>query len=570
MEDRLDEKAYLAMVSAVQDRRWPKDLPREPQYPFGPVLLTEHLARWAGVQPDKAAVNFYGAITTFAELHRRSDAFAQLLHSLGVRKGDRVAVFLSNCPQFLVAFYGILKLGAVHVPVNPMFKAPELAYELTDTGATVLLALDQLWDTVAEVLPKTSVKHVIVTSLAEAAPAVPAIPAPASLSVPKCVPDGTIDMMAALAAFTGPFTPPEPVSPDDIAALNYTGGTTGMPKGCIHTQGDMVYTAATTVPFSLGTTKDSTYLCYLPVFWVAGEVFGVIFPIFAGCTCVLLNRWDPVASMAAIDRFRVTHASFLVDGAVDILDHPDLPNYDLTSLERTGGVSFVKKLNPDLRRRWREVTGSTIREVAWGMTETHTCDTMNYGLDADDFDLNSQPVFVGFPVPGTEFKICDFETGALKPLGEEGEICIRSPSLFKGYWNRPEANGEVFRAGWFHTGDIGLYDEDGILHFLGRRKEMLKVNGMSVFPGELEAILGQYPGLLGSGVIGRPDEAKGEVPVAFVWLPEDQRNPAGQTAFADWVGTMMSSYKRPEIRFVDALPMTETGKVKKEQLKALL
>ncbi len=204
------------------------------------------------------------------------------------------------------------------------------------------------------------------------------------------------------------------------------------------------------------------------------------------------------------------------------------------------------------------------------MTETHTCDTMNYGLDADDFDLNSQPVFVGFPVPGTDFKICDFETGALKPLGEEGEICIRSPSLFKGYWNRPETNDEVFRNGWFHTGDIGLYDADGILHFLGRRKEMLKVNGMSVFPGELEAILGQYPGLLGSGVIGRPDEAKGEVPVAFVWLPEEQRTPAGQAAFADWVGTMMSSYKRPEIRFVDALPMTETGKVKKEQLKALL
>jgi len=566
----LDEKAYLAMVSSAQDRRWPKELPRQPQYPFGNALLSEHLTRWAEIQPDKAAINFYGAITSFAELDRQSDGFAHLLRSLGVAKGDRVAVFMSNCPQFLIAFYGILKLGAVHVPVNPMFKAPELLYELTDTGATVIVALDQLHDTVAEVLPKTSVKQVVVTSLIEAAPAEPEIPAPASLAVPKRVPEGTIDMMPALAAFTGPFTPPQPVSPDDIAALNYTGGTTGMPKGCIHTQGDMVYTAATTVPFSLGTTKDSTYLCYLPVFWVAGEVFGVIFPIFAGCTCVLLNRWDPVASMAAIDRYRVTHASFLVDGAVDILDHPDRPRYDLTSLERTGGVSFVKKLNPDLRRRWREATGSTIREVAWGMTETHTCDTMNYGLDEDDFDLNSQPVFVGFPVPGTDFKICDFETGALKPLGEEGEICIRSPSLFKGYWNRPDTNADVFRNGWFHTGDIGLYDADGILHFLGRRKEMLKVNGMSVFPGELEAVLGQYPGLLGSGVIGRPDEAKGEVPVAFVWLPEEQRNRAGEDAFRAWVDTVMSSYKRPEIRFVDALPMTETGKVKKEQLKALL
>ncbi len=567
----MEEADYLAMVSSVQDRLWPKELPRAPQYPLGDVLLTDHLRHWAEVQPEKAAVNFYGAVTTYRDLDRLSDGFAALLVTLGIAKGDRVAVFMSNCPQFLIAFYGILKLGAVHVPCNPMFKAPELLYELNDTGATVIVSLDQLYDTVAEVRGDTRVQHVIVTSLAEMAPAAAEIPAPASLAAPKHVPYGAIDMLPALHGLSDDrFVPPVPVLPDDIAALNYTGGTTGMPKGCIHTQRDMVYTAATTVPFSLGTSKDSTYLCYLPVFWVAGEVFGVIFPVFAGCTVVLLNRWDPVASMAAIDRYRVTHASFLVDGAVDILDHPDRSSYDLTSLERTGGVSFVKKLNPDLRRRWREVTGSTIREVAWGMTETHTCDTMNYGLDADDFDLNAQPVFVGFPVPGTEFKICDFDTGALKALGEEGEICIRSPSLFKGYWNRPEANAEVFRNGWFHTGDIGVYDTDGILHFLGRRKEMLKVNGMSVFPGELEAILGQYPGLLGSGVIGRPDEARGEVPVAFVWLPESQRDAAGQDAFRQWCGRMMSTYKQPEIRFVDSLPMTETGKVKKEQLRALL
>ncbi len=566
----MDEKTYLAMVSSAQDRRWPKELPRQPQYPFGNALLTEHLTRWAEIQPDKAAINFYGAITTYAELDRQSDAFALFLQSLGIGKGDRVALFLSNCPQFLVAFYGILKLGAIHVPCNPMFKAPELLYELNDTGATVILTLDQLHDTVAEVLPKTSLKHVVVTSLSETAPSKSDVPMPASLTLPKHVPEGTIDMMAALKGFSGRFVAPDRVSPDDVAALNYTGGTTGMPKGCIHTQGDMVYTAATTVPFSLGTSKDSTYLCYLPIFWMAGEVFGVIFPVFAGCTCVLLNRWDPVASMAAIDRYKVTHASFLVDGVVEVLAHPDLSKYDLTSLERTGGISFVKKLNPDLRRRWRAVTGSTIREVGWGMTETHTCDTMNLGFDEDDYDLKSQPIFVGLPVPGTEFKICDFETGAFKALGEEGEICIRSPSMLKGYWNRPDTNAEVFRNGWFHTGDIGVYDEDGILHFLGRRKEMLKVNGMSVFPGELEAILGQYPGLLGSGVIGRPDEAKGEVPVAFVWLPEDQRNAAGEKAFRGWVETMMSSYKRPEIRFVDALPMTDTGKVKKEQLKVLL
>lgn len=566
----MQEGEYLAHVADVQARRWPKELPRAPQYPFGPILLTEHLTRWAAVQPNKPAINFYGATTSYGELDRLSDAFAAHLAGLGLGKGDRVAVFMSNCPQFLIAFYGILKLGAIHVPCNPMFKAPELAYELNDTAATVMVTLDALYDTVAEVLAETQLKHVIVTALSDMAPATPAFPAPATVTAPRRTIAGTTDMLEALAAARTPFVPPAPVTLDDIAALNYTGGTTGMPKGCIHTQGDMVYTAATTVPFSLGLSRDSTYVCYLPVFWVAGEVFGVIFPIFAGATVVLINRWDAETVMAAIDATRATHISLLVDGAVDILDHPRRDRYDLTSLQRTGGISFVKKLNPELRRRWREATGTVIREVAWGMTETHTCDTMNYGLDEDDFDLNSQPVFVGFPVPGTEFKICDFETGALMPLGEEGELCIRSPSLFKGYWNRPDANSEVFRNGWFHTGDIGLYDTDGILHFLGRRKEMLKVNGMSVFPGEIEAILGQYPGLLGSGVIGRPDEAKGEVPVAFVWLPEDQRGPEGEAAFAAWCGKVMASYKRPELRFVASLPMTETGKVKKEQLRALL
>jgi long-chain acyl-CoA synthetase len=565
----MEESDYLARVAKIQARRWPSDLPREPQYAFGRVPLTDYLRRWAARDPDKSAVNFYGALLTYGELDRLSDRFAAFLVSKGIGKDDRVAVFMPNCPQFFVVFYGILKLGAVHVPVNPMFKAAELRYELIDTDAKLIVALDQLHDLVAEVIGETNLKHVVVTALAEMAPTNPGIPAPPAILARKRQIADAIDLLPELDRVTASFSH-SGASLDDIAALNYTGGTTGLPKGCIHTQGDMVYTAATTVPFSLGIGSGSTYLCMLPVFWMAGEVFGLIFPIFAGATVVLLTRWDPIACMAAIDHYKVTHASFLVDGAVEIMEHPERSNYDLTSLERTGGISFVKKLNPEFRRRWKELTGSTIREVGWGMTETHTCDTMNYGFDDNDFDLKSQPVFVGLPVPGTEFKICDFDTWEIKPLGEEGEICIRSPSLFKGYWNRTETTDPVFRNGWFHTGDIGVYDQDGILHFLGRRKEMLKVNGMSVFPGEIEAILGQFPGLLGSAVIGRPDEARGEVPVAFVLLAEKLRGPVGELAFLEWCKKNLSSYKIPELRFVTSLPMTETGKVKKEQLRELL
>jgi fatty-acyl-CoA synthase len=207
------------------------------------------------------------------------------------------------------------------------------------------------------------------------------------------------------------------------------------------------------------------------------------------------------------------------------------------------------------------------------MTETHTSDTFTTGFQDDDFDLHAQPVFVGLPVPGTEFKICDFDTGALKPLGVDGEIRVRSPSLLKGYWNKPEATAEALAGGWLRTGDIGLLDEQGFLHFLGRRKEMLKVKGMSVFPPEIEAVLGQHPVVLGSGVVGRVDAQRGEVPVAFVQLKPglSAADVAGAVqSLIDWCHSRMAAYKLPEIRLVDSLPMTATGKVKKQDLSALL
>jgi acyl-CoA synthetase (AMP-forming)/AMP-acid ligase II len=190
-------------------------------------------------------------------------------------------------------------------------------------------------------------------------------------------------------------------------------------------------------------------------------------------------------------------------------------------------------------------------------------------MQDDDFDLKSRPTFVGLPVPGTEFKICDFETGAIVPLGDEGELCCRTPSLLKGYWNKPEATADTLRNGWLHSGDIGMISEGGYLHYLGRRKEMIKVKGMSVFPGEVEALLGQHPAIAGSGVIPRFDEERGQVPVAFVLLKPEA---AGITprVIEDWCRERMAVFKVPEVRVVDALPMTATGKVKKQELGALL
>lgn len=572
MRTTQDEAAYLSHLQGLYRKAWPKDANTAPHYPHGEVPLTDYLGAWAKERPDTPAVIHYGHVTTYAELDAASNRFAHLLASEGVKPGDRVAVFLPNMPQYQTVFFGILKAGAVHVPVSPMSRAFELAHELNDTQAVLLVALDELMPVVREVQANgdaRALRQVYVTGFADLLPAAPTLPVPDSLRAPRIACPDAKELMTALA--TMPSTRPahEPQL-DAIAALNYTGGTTGLPKGCIHTQRDMLYTAASNFGIALERAPDTVFLSFFPQFWIAGENLGVIFPVFCGAPLVLLSRWDPVAVMAAVQRYKVTCMAMPVDGAVEMMDRDDFGQYDLSSLRQVRVVSFVKKLNLDDRRRWQQLTGGILAEAAWGMTETHTSDTFTTGFQDQDDDLHAQPVFVGLPVPGTQFKICDFETGALKALGEDGEIRVRTPSLLKGYWNRPEATAEAIVDGWLRTGDIGLIDTDGFLHFLGRRKEMLKVKGMSVFPPEIEAVLGQHPAVLGSGVIGRTDPQRGEVPVAFVLLkPEADAGTAVQS-LTDWCSSRMAAYKLPEIRLVSALPMTATGKVKKQDLATLL
>lgn len=230
----------------------------------------------------------------------------------------------------------------------------------------------------------------------------------------------------------------------------------------------------------------------------------------------------------------------------------------------------MKKLNVAYRERWRARTGTTLIEAAWGLTETHTCDTFVTGLQEGDLDLRSAPIFVGLPVPGADFLICDFESGEVCALGAEGEIRVRTPSLMTQYWNNPGETAATLAGGWFRTGDIGAFDERGFLHFLGRRKEMLKYRGMSVFPAEIEAFLGQHPAVVGSGVIGRPDERHGEVPVAFVVVDPTRRDAVDARALEAWCRENLASYKVPEIHVVESLPLTATGKVKKYELARAL
>jgi len=564
----IDETTYLNELRAIHARNWPSDVPSEVRYPLGEIPLSDHLRHWGESRPDAPAIIYYGHVTTYGELDALSEAFANALCEAGIGKGDRVAVFLPNCPQFHIVFFGILKLGAVHVPISPLSKAFELRYHLEDSGATALVTLDALMPVVRAVRDDSALNAVFCTSLSEMLPETPTISVPPAVSAPAVTCADAIDLMPALKntrldRVTGGDL-------DSVAALNYTGGTTGMPKGCIHTQRDMVFTGAANWSVSMRAKKDIVWLNFFPEFWIAGENAALIFPMITGSPMILMTRWDPLGFLEAVQAHRATNVAMLVDAAVELMDHPRFGAFDLSSLQSVSVVSFVKKLNMDYRQRWFDLTGTIISEASWGMTETHTSNTFTTGMQDDDYDLHAQPVFVGLPVPGNEFKICDFDTGALLPLGSEGEIVVRMPSLFKGYWNKHEETEVALRDGWLHSGDIGLIDEDGYLHYLGRRKEMLKVKGMSVFPAELESLLGRQPAVAASAVIGRPDAHKGQVPVAFVVLKPEQANKVSAEGLSDWLSAQLSAYKVPEVKLVASLPMTATGKVKKDELEKLL
>ena len=546
MPDLLMEE-YLDDLRARQARLRPADTPSEVVYPLGEVGIPEYVAGWAARHPGRVALVCEGEELTYAGLDERVRRFAGWLAVSGVRPGDRVAVHLGNSVEFVVAFLGVLAAGAVHVPVNPMLLAAEIRHELLDSGAETVVTHVGILDRLEEARPGTDVRRVVLVGGE----------APADVA-------GVTTWPEALA------TDPAPVRAADLdalAALNYTGGTTGLPKGCEHTQRHMLYTAAAGGG-AAGAKADGSFvgLCYLPVFWIAGENLGILFPLVLGGTSVLMSRWDADRVLELVPRHRVSTMVGTVENYLELMERPGIEEVDLSSLVDPLAVSFIRKLSPEVRSAWREVAGhqSVLREAAYGMTETHTSDTSPYGLAAEDYDLRSDPVFCGLPTPGTDLAVVRFGTEEPLPLGEVGEIIVRSPSLLTGYWRNPEATEEQLRDGWLHTGDNGRIDEDGCLRYLGRDKEMIKVKGMSVFPAEVEAMLARHDGVKSVAVVPAEHVDKGQVPVAFV--SADTGAQLDAAALEAWSRTVMAAYKVPRVEIVEGFPMTPTGKIRKVDL----
>ncbi|WP_338750444.1 AMP-binding protein [Janibacter alittae] len=546
----MNHTQHLEDIRRRQDRVRPAGTPRDVVHPLGDLTVPEYVDAWAQRRPERAAVVHDDLVIDYRDLADRHARWAGWLRAKGVAPGERVGVHLGNVPEFVVAFLGTLRAGCVHVPVNPMFRHTELVHELDDSGASVVLTSAALAQRLCDAAAEAQVRTVVV--LAGEGDPLP------------CV-DGVEVVRWADTAAAQPLREPAR-DLDALAALNYTGGTTGLPKGCEHTQRHMVYTAVSASGANGLDGADVVSLCFIPVFWIAGEDLGVLIPLVMGGTTVLLERWDAATVVDLVERHRVTTTAATVESYLDILEVPGVGERDLDSFTAPMAMSFIRKLTPEIRRRWSQVVGpgSVLREGSYGMTESHTVDVVPYGLHEGDHDLLSEPVFCGLPVPGTDVVVVDPVTAEPMAFGESGEILLRSPSVMTGYWRNPAATAEQLRDGWLHTGDTGYLDEDGCLHYLARTKDMIKVNGMSVFPAEVEMMLASHPEVASVAVVPADDAVTGQRPVAFVSLRD------GSSATADvlqeWAGGEMAGYKVPLVEVLAHFPLTDTGKIRKPEL----
>ena len=538
----------------------PQDLPEKLVFEQGSLPIHEYLRLRARQMPDKAAVIFYGRRISFKELDQASDRFAAYLLEQGAVKGDRVGIFMGNCPQYIIAHFGAQKIGAMVCPCSPLFKEMELTHELNDAGVKILVAWDVLMPVAAMSLPKTGVKTVVVTNLNDYVPETPELPLPPLMKHPKQPIAGTVDFMEILARDFPALPAMDLDVMNDIGLLQYTGGTTGLPKGCMLTYYAALFKTATVATVA-GLNQDTICLVTMPIFHIAGMLAGMNSCLYAGATQVLLTAFDPLTAMLAIDKYKVDFWYSAVPMNVGIMAQPTLADHDLSSLGLCLTSSFGIQLTEEIADQWAKVTsGGLLIEGAYGLSESHTADT---------FMPRHKVKFGTTGIPGYEqqFKIVDPTNNTRElPVGDPGEIALKNPAVFKGYWNHPEATRATLIDGWLYTGDIGKFDSDGYLYLLGRKKEMIKVSGYSVFPEEVELMLNQHPEVAQSAVIGVPDPQKGEVVKAFI-VPTPGTNPSSE-AIQAWAKDNMSYYKYPVyVEFRETLPTLGTGKLLRRALK---
>jgi long-chain acyl-CoA synthetase len=528
---------------------YPKEVPQHIKYP--PIPLHGLLEKTAEQHPEKAAVSCFDREITYRELNANATRFAAALAGLGVRKGDRVAVFLPNIPQFPIAYFGILKAGAVLTTISPLHKEREVQHQLSDSGAETIVALDSLYPVVEKVWAKTKLKHAVLTSIEEYAPE------------PAVLDNSNVHSFQELLNQNKNANPPQvAINPrEDLAALQYTGGTTGTAKGAMLTHTNLVSNAVAFAAWIRGKMAQETFLTALPLFHIYGMTTSMNAPVSLAAKIVLLPRFNPQTTLETIQQHRVTVFCGVPTMYSVLLANPALCNYDLTSIRVC--ISGASSLPPQVQKRFMEVTGGFLAE-GYGLTEASP---VTHCTPVDRTIKTVKVGSIGLPLPDTEARIVDVETGekTLAP-GETGELAVKGLQVMRGYWRKPEETALVLRGGWLLTGDIARMDRDGYFYITDRKKDLIKYKDYSVYPRELEDVLYEHPAVKLCTVVGKPDLAVGEIPKAFVVLKDgDAVSEQEITAF---VNEKVAPYKAiREVEFRRELPLSSAGKVLRRALR---
>ena len=546
---------------------WPARLPMHMTPPS--TSLWANLAINAWRFPDKTALVFMGRRWSYTQLQEACERLAAQLAALGVRKGDRVVLDMQNCPQLVITHFAILRLDAVVVPVNPMNKAHELEHYITDPDVKVAVTTADLAPELcaaSAALPREQqLAHLVVTQFTdvfdpdtlapEEMPAawrewlLPQRPLP-SLA------HGQVHAWAQLMAQApAQALPPVSGGSDDLAILPYTSGTTGLPKGCMHTHGTIMHNALASGVWGSGTPENVT-LCVVPMFHITGMVSVMHTTIYAGATLVVMPRWDRDVAGHLISRHKVTHWTNIPTMVIDLLGSPHLERYDLRSLVYIGGGGAA--MPEAVAQRLLDQFGLRYVE-GYGLTETAAPSHTNPP------DMPKKQC-LGVPFIGVDSRIVDPDTLQELPVGESGEIVTHGPQVFKGYWKRPEATAAAFfemdGKRFFRTGDMGRMDEQGYFFMTDRLKRMINASGFKVWPAEVEALMFRHPAIQEACIIATRDAYRGESVKAVVVLREAQRGQVSEQDIIDWCREHMAVYKMPRsVQFVDALPKSGSGKV---------
>lgn len=529
-------------------KNWPVDVPKNINYPVVPL---QHILEKAAMDfPDKAAIAFLGKEITYRQLNMLCNQFANALSTLGTKKGERVAIYLPNTPQFIIAFFGALKAGAAVTAISPLHREREVEHQLADSGATTIVVLNSLFPVVEAVRQKTQLKNVIVTALDEFnSESSNPLPPANSLSLKSLVESASQEPQKIQ------LNPAE-----DLAALQYTGGTTGTAKGAMLTHANLLSNALAFAAW-IRETPDDVFLTALPLFHIYGMTTSMTVPISLGAKMVLAPKFDPAKMLETIQQQKVTVFCGVPTMYTVLLANPELAKYDLTSIRVC--ISGASPLPPQVQKRFMEVTGGFLAE-GYGLTEASPVTHCN---PVDKSMATVKVGSIGLPIPDTEAKIVDLETGTrMLGVGETGELAVKGPQVMKGYWQKPEETALVRRDGWLLTGDIARMDSDGYFYITDRKKDLIKYKDYSVYPREIEDVLYEHPAVKLCAVVGVPDPAVGEVPKAFVVLKEDAT--ATEKEIMAFVNDKVAPYKAIRmLEFIKELPVSGAGKVLRRQLK---